>query len=602
MFTALGSFLAAIGSPWPTLTAGSIDQAGKETSAALHGRFLAPQQRFDDPEVALLVGINPLVSHIGFPTTSPLTWLRERKAAGMKLIVIDPRRSETAHHADIHLRPRPGEDATVLAGILHVILAEGLHDEAFVAAHTSGIEELRAAVGPFTPEVVAARADVDRDDLVEAARTFGTARRGYAGAGTGANMSGFATLVEYLVLCLDSVCGHYLREGEGVRSAPAMMRQREYKEQAVSPQPPAPPVPELRVPGRTSGPGANQLMDIVDEMLLEGDGRIRALLCIGGNPATAWPDQERTVEALRSLDLLVVVDPFVTATGKLADYVIGPKLTLETPAATNLQDFFPDVACTGYVDSYAQYVAPAVEPPAGSEVMEEWEVLMRIADGMGRTMRFGRYELDPSTSPTTDDLLGVLLKNARIPLDEVKAHPHGARFVDDSITVGPADPEADGRLDIGSEPMMRDLLGRVASPPEGIDVEWPYRLISRRMLHVQNSMLRGYSANRPLHNPAFLNPDDMAELGLAEGDVVEIESIRGRITGVAAPEQGLRRGVVSMSHGYGDLPGDEAADGSLGASTAVLVDVDRDHDPYSGQPRMSDVPVRLRRVAAAAPR
>jgi anaerobic selenocysteine-containing dehydrogenase len=221
---------------------------------------------------------------------------------------------------------------------------------------------------------------------------------------------------------------------------------------------------------------------------------------------------------------------------------------------------------------------------------------------MGRTMRFGRFELDPATSPTTDDLLGVLLKNARIPLDEVKAHPHGARFVDDTITVGPGDPSGGGRLDIGSEPMMRDLTELAAAPPAPDDTTWPFRLISRRMLHVQNSMLRGYAANRPRHNPAFLNPDDMAELGVIEGDLVEIESIRARITGVAAPEPGLRRGVVSMSHGYGDLPGDEAADGSNGASTSLLVDVDHDHDRYSGQPRMSDVPVRLRRVAAVAPR
>ena len=231
--------------------------------------------------------------------------------------------------------------------------------------------------------------------------------------------------------------------------------------------------------------------------------------------------------------------------------------------------------------------------------MEEWELLMRIADGMGRTMRIGRYELDPSTSPTTDDVLGVLLKNARIPLDEVKAHPHGARFVDESIKVGPADPEADGRLDIGSAPLMRDLTLLASSPAAEVDTEWPFRLISRRMLHVQNSMLRGYSANRPLHNPAFLNPDDMAELGIEEGDVVEIESKRGCITGVAATEQGMRRGVVSMSHGYGDLPGDQATDGSTGSSTALLVDVDEDHDPYSGQPRMSDVPVRIRLLVAA---
>ena len=601
MFTSIGSFLTAIGSVWPTLSASTIDQAGKPVAAALHGRWLAPLQRFDEPEVALLVGINPLVSHIGFPSTSPLTWLRERKAAGMQLIVVDPRRTETAHHADVHVQSRPGQDAAVLACLLHVILAEQLHDRAFVAEHTSGVDALRAAVAGYTPDVVAERAGVDAATLVEVARTFAGAKRGYAGAGTGANMSGQATLVEYLILCLETVCGHYLREGEVVRNAPALMRRRDYRAQAVSPDGSGPPKPALRVPGRAGGPAETQLTDVVDEMLLEGDGRIRALVCVGGNPAAAWPDEARTLEALRSLDLLVVVDPVMTSTAKLADFVIGPKLNLETPAATNMQDFYPDVACTGYVDAHAQYVSPAVDPPPGAEVIEEWELLMRIAHAMGRPMRIGRFELDPTESPTTDDVLGAMLRNARIPVDEVKAHPHGARFVDETITVGPPEPGQEGRLDIGSGPMMASLEAFLDGPGPAEDTEHPFRMISRRMLHVQNSMLRGYSRTRAPYNPAYLHPDDMADLGLADGDLVEISSRRSTITGIAEADAGLRRGVVSMSHGYGDLPGDGDADPRAGSNTARLVDVDDRHDPHSGQPRMSDLPVRLRRLVPAAP-
>jgi anaerobic selenocysteine-containing dehydrogenase len=481
----------------------------------------------------------------------------------------------------------------VLAGLIHVILAEGLHDNAFVAEHTSGLDGLRRAVAGYTPEAVAARAGIDASDLVAAARIFGTAQRGYAGAGTGANMSGFATLVEYLVLCLDTLCGHYLREGERVRAAPALQRRREYKAQAISPRPTNDPGPPLRVPGRAHAPGALQLTDLVDEMLLDGDGRVRALLCVGGNPATAWPDQVRTIEALQSLDLLVVVDPFLTATAKLAHYVVAPKLTLETPAATNLQDFYPEVACTGYVDSYAHYVEPAVEPPEGSELVEEWELLMRLADAMGHRMHLGRIELDPAAGLTTGDVLAGMLRNARVPLDEIKAKPHGARFVDEAITVGPPNPETAGRLDIGSEPMLRDLETFLDAPRLD-DADRPFRLISRRMLHVENSMLRDVSPHRARHNPAFLHPDDLTELGLTEGDVIELNSRRGTITGIVASDASLRRGVVSMAHGYGDLPETDDLDPTLGANTARLVDVDADHDPYSGQPRMSDLPVRVR--------
>jgi anaerobic selenocysteine-containing dehydrogenase len=600
MFSAIISFLDAIGSPWPPLSAVTIDQAGKGVAADLHGSWLAPKQRFDEPEVGLLFGLNPLVSHLGFASSSPLDWLRARKAAGMKLIVVDPRRTETAHHADIHLQPKPGEDVALLAGMLHVILAEGLEDPEFVAANTSGVEALRVAVAPFTPDVVARRADVDREALVEAARTFGRARRGFVGAGTGPNMSGYATLVEYLVLCLDTVCGHWLREGEVVRAAPALIRRRDYKAQAVSPRPPRHQGPELRVPARTREPAPLQLMDAVDEMLLEGEGRIRAMLCVGGNPIAAWPDQERAIAALRALDLLVVVDPFVTATAKLADYLIPPKLVLEAPAYTNLQDFIGDLACQGYADSHAQYAPAAVEPPLGSDALEEWEFLARVATRMGRTMSIGRTELDGTALPTSDELLAALVRSARVPLAEVKRHPHGALFVDESVTVGPPDPDADGRLELGSPPMMEQLAIHALADPAGRDdPERPFRLISRRLLHVQNSMMRDYSATRPSYNPAFLHPDDMTELGVGEGDVVEIESRRGQVLGIVEADPALRRGLVSMSHCYGDLPEIEATDVLLGGNTARLVDVDADHDPFSGQARMSDIPVRIRSRAAA---
>jgi anaerobic selenocysteine-containing dehydrogenase len=598
MFSAIISFLKAIGSPWPPLSAATIDQAGKAVAADLHGSWMAPKQRFDDPEVALLVGINPLISHLGFAMSSPLSWLRERKAAGMKLIVVDPRRTETAHHADIHLQPRPGTDVAVLAGLLHVIIDEGLGDPAFVAANTTGVDVLRDAVAPYTPDVVARRADVDRDALIAAARIFGASRRGYAGAGTGPNMSGYATLIEYLVLCLDTVCGHWLREGEVVRSAPALVRPREYKAQAVSPRPPVEPGPPLRVPGRTRAPAPLQLMDVVDEMLLDGDGRVRALLCVGGNPVAAWPDQARAIEAMRSLDLLVVVDPFMTATAKLADYLIPPKLVLEAPAYTNLQDFIGDLACVGYADSHAQYAPAVVDPPAGSDALEEWEFLARLAGQMGRSIRIGGIDLDGSSLPTSDEVLAGLVRNARVPLDEVKRHPHGALFVDDSIRVGAPDPDADGRLELANEPMMQELRAFAALDPDArSDAGRPFRLIARRLLHVQNSMLRGYATTKPPYNPAFLHPDDIAALGITTGDTVEIESRRGRVTAIVEPDDSLRRGVVSMSHCFGDLPDVDAIDVSIGANTARLVDPDVDHDPFSGQPRMSDLPVSVRSLA-----
>ena len=598
LFTMLGAFLQAIESPWPPFSANSIDQAGKETAQALHGTWQAPAQGFHEADVALLVGLNPLVSHLGLPIGSPMRWLRDRQSAGMKLIVIDPRKSETARHADIHLQPRPGQDAAILAGLLHVILGEDLHDEAFVRQHTTGVESLKRAVAAYDPDFVASRADLDAADLVEAARAFARAERGFACAGTGANMTGYATLVEYLVLCLNTVCGRWLRRGEVVRSAPALRRPFSYHEQATSPAPDPTrrETPPLRVPGRTRGPGAFQIMDMVDEMLLPGTERIRTLFVAGGNPAAAWPDQRRTIRALQSLDLLVVLDPAMTATARLADYVIPPKLLLEVPAATTMQDSFGmDNLAVGYAESFAQYAPPAVEPPPGSELIEEWAFFYEVARRLERPLRVGRTEIPLDRRPTTDELLDRLTRKARIPLDEVKSMPHGAFFVDETIRVEPGNPEEAGRLELASPSMMTDLsvLAELDGESE-TEERFPFRLLARRMRHVQNSMLHGTVPGQPADNPAYLHPADIARLGIEPGDRILVSSAVGSIEASVAPDAGLRPGLVSISHGFGGLPDEAPDDRKPGANTGLLIDIDRDYDPYTGEPRMSDIPVDIR--------
>src|SRR5262249_21329478 len=159
----------------------------------MHGSWMAPGQGFDRPDVSLLVGANPLVTYTGLPTGNPGRWLSAALDRGMELIVIDPRSSDIARRATLHLQPRPGEDVAILAAMLHVLLDEGLLDDAFVADNVSGVDALRRAVGPFTPSRVAARADLDSDDLVRAARIWGAANRGYSFAGTGPNMTGQGT-------------------------------------------------------------------------------------------------------------------------------------------------------------------------------------------------------------------------------------------------------------------------------------------------------------------------------------------------------------------------------------------------------------------------
>src|SRR5690606_35940875 len=177
-------------------------------------------------------------STAGCLTTDPVKTLKRERARGLKLIVIDPRRTETAAFADIFLQPWPGEDAAVVAGLLHIILAEGWIDRAFVDAHVAegGMARLWQAVEPFTPEYVAARAGIDAGELRGAAELFASAGRGSAFSGTGPSMAPHANLNEHLVELLNVVCGRYRRAGEPVEDVAILLPPRAVTAQGIPPQ------------------------------------------------------------------------------------------------------------------------------------------------------------------------------------------------------------------------------------------------------------------------------------------------------------------------------------------------------------------------------
>jgi len=576
----------------------TIDKGGKQIAGSLFGAWTAPAQGFDDPEVALLIGINPMVTFTGLPAGNPGQWLKDRSRDGFKLIVIDPRRSDVAARAFLHLAPRPGYDVHVLAAMLRVILHEGLLDRAFVAENIAGLEALRAALDPYTLERVSVEADVPAADLELAARTYGAARRAYAMAGTGAHMSGPGGLVEYLVLSLHAVCGNYLRAGETVRVAPALLPPVDYRAQAQSPQG-GWSRGERFVRGLQSSAAGSPTGAAADHMLLEGEDRIRALISIAGNPAAAWPDQPKMLRALEGLDLFVQIDPWMSLSARYADYVIPPPMPLETAGLSITADLMTSRA-TGYGlgEPFAQYSPAIVEPPAGSEVVEEWRFLFDLGDRLGIDMRAAT---GAAPELTTEALIESSAAGSRVPLETVKAHRSGAIFRDASAVVKPKADGWDGRLDVGAAEMMADLA-RLAEhgPAKGArDDEFPLRLICRRHRHVYNTScnIAATQKGRP-YNPAFVNPDDLAAFGLASGDLADLQSAHGETPVVVEADPGLRRGLVSMMFGFGGPPAGDADVRALGSSVNRLTSNDEVFDRYTGQPRMSNLPVTLQPRAA----
>jgi anaerobic selenocysteine-containing dehydrogenase len=585
----------------------------------MHGLWLGGRTPFDDVDAFLFAGTNPVISK-QFLAENPAKRLARAVERGTKVVVIDPRRTETARWAHVHLQARPGQDAIVMAGILHIILRDGLVDEDFVRAHVDGVEALRTAVAPFTPEFVARQADVSVDDLVEAARTLGTARRGGAGGGTGISMTSCTSVVSYLLLALMSLRGWWAREGDRIERPNVLMPPNYAKAQARRPYRAIGFGHKMRVRGLEQTNGGLPTAALADEILLPGEGQIRALLNVGGSPMMAWPDQHRTREALGSLDLFVTTDVEYSPTARMADYVVATKMTFETPSMTQVTEvikyFHPGY---GFRAPYAQYTPALIDPPAGADLIEDWQLYYRVAQRLGLALNvvnvFGRMgahleapiqvvPLDMEHEPTTDDLYEIMCRGSHVSLDEVKRHPHGHVFEELlEQRVAPSDPDCEDRLDVGNAAMLGELgeIRERAVVAEGDDAR-PFLFVPRRENRVINSTgrtLPGLMRGRH-YNPAFLHPDDLARLGVTAGDTIEIRSEYAAITGIAAADDDLRPGVVSMSHNFGGNPGENEDPRIDGANTNRLLRTDTEYDRYTGQPRMGAVPVAVVPVASTS--
>lgn len=525
----------------------------------------------------------------------------------MKLIVIDPRCTEVARRAFLHLQIRPGTDVEVLACLLHVIIDEHLQDAEFLRAHANGVDELRAAVAAFTPMRVAARAGVPANDLAIAARTFASSRHGYAQAGTGPNMHGRGTLAEYLVLCLDTVCGHWSRPGDVLANPGVLVASVSAIAQARSPWPATGFGERLRVRGLTDSVAGMPTSALPEEILLPGDQKVRALISLNGNPVVAFPDQILTVEAMRSLELLVQVDAWMSQTAKLAHYVIAARMPLEMAGTSYIQDAHLRIG-NGYgsLVPFGQYTSAVVDPPDGSDLIEEWELYYGLAQRLGLPLSIGVVApapIDMADKPSTDALLETFHLGSRVSLDEVKQHASGGVFAHDSSVIFPPDAGWTGRFDVANaamtsalEAIAEDLiaLGGAGTDFQGLPM---MRLVCRRMTHVMNSACNIDATNRGRRfNPAFLHPEDLDDLGLVPGDQVEIRSERAVIAAIVEADDSIRRGVVSMTHAFGDVPAlGLEEDSTMGSNTGRLVGIDDSYDRFSGQPRMSDIGVVIRR-------
>ena len=538
---------AAIGRP-PRFSPLTIDGTAKVLIAHQMGGFpgLTPHVDLAHARLVVFIGTNPIVSH-GHNNGLTPTAIRTLRSRA-EVVVVDPRRTETARLATHHLAPRPGSDYAVLAYLVREVLCDGA-DREVLERRTVGVDALTAAVEPFTLERSARVADVPESDLARLLAAVRRAGRVAIETGTGITMSASANVTQWLAWALMIATGSMNRPG-GVWFHPGFHRQFESFELPVLPP------DALFGPGPRSRPEAQSFLGewpcavLADEIRA---GNIRALLNLGGHLVAAFPDTSTLVPALRSLDVLATIEIIGNATTALSTHVLPTKDQLERADVTLWDTLVPRVA--------VQHT-PAIVDPVGDR-RSAWWVLAELGRRLG-------HELAGACAENATDaaMLARVMANARCTFEEVAA----TGWVEQGYEV-PA-PWVERHLDrLGGWRLAPPILvGQLAALPPPA----PLVFVPRRQARKLNSQL-GYLGEAP---EVLVHPEDAAAAGVADGAPVVVRSDRGQLVGVAKLEPSIRRGVVSIPHGHEQ------------ANVNLLTN--KDHiDGVTGMVQYSGIPVTL---------
>lgn len=572
----------------------SIDQPAKFVTPWHLGAWGAGPHSFLSAKVIMLIGQNPIISGQYHPGGPPYpSDLHDARRRGLKVIVVDPRKTEQAQQADIHLQVIPGEDPTLMAAMLNVILKEQLYDKDFCDQHVKGLQVLRESVADFSPAYAAKRCGLAEEDIIAAARLFASEDRGIASTGSGTCMAPNPNLTEHLVLCINTVCGRWNREGEPVNMPSILTGNNPRPAQAV----PAEFLPEDINPFANSEISrirgirqVNQEMPtgaLADEILTPGDGQVRALIVAGGNPVLAWPDQARTLKALEQLDLLVCLDIRPTETTQRADYVIATSHFMEREDLSFLGDYF-------YEKPFCQHTEAVIDK--GAEQLDEWQFFANLSKAMGLELELPSGALDLNEMPSALEMFERVCPNTKVPIAEIAKYPGGHIFDEVDVRASAAAPGVEARLNVGHGEMMAELKAiRTDEYDDYKEQGFSHRLVARREKHMLNSLRFEHEnvASETPYNPAYLNPNDLQSLNIATGDTVKIHSEDGSIFAVVKAAPDIRPGVISMAHCFGGDPGIENDPKAQGSCTGALISVEHHYDPITGAARQSAIPVKV---------
>jgi anaerobic selenocysteine-containing dehydrogenase len=598
-------FLDGIGSPH-YYSAGSQDVNNRfAASAILYGSpLVVPIPDIARTDFLLMVGANPLVSH-GSVLSAPrvreqLNGIVER---GGRIIVVDPRRTETARQYE-HLPVRPDADAWLLLSMLNVIFEEELVDEEYVARWTDGTAALERHARRHPPEATADRTGVPAERVRELARAFAQAPGAAAYGRTGSCLGRFGTLVAFLLDALNAVTGNTDRPGGSVFGSPPIALDDVGEKAGLDTYGKR----RSRFGGFPDVIGNFPATLMPLEITTPGARQIRAMFVSAGNPVLSVPDGDALEKALEQLNLMVSLDLYVNETNKHADYVL--------PATTFLEREDVPAALLGFFSTPFAQVTEAVVPARG-EAREEWQVIDDISRRIGvapyslpalRWLARIGYRITPRhlidlllrTGPA-GDMFG--LRRGGLSRAKLARKPHGV-VLDERIPTGVLPKKLrhrDKRVHLNDAAITSEL-GRLASA-NGDSPEFPLKLIGMRELRSHNSWMH----NAPLlmrggrTHALRIHPDDAARLGIEDEAEARVVSAAGAVEVPVKVTDEMTPGTVALPHGWGHRGGWKLANSMSGVNVNQLAPSDPDSiERLAGMAHLTGIPVRVEPVAGAA--
>jgi anaerobic selenocysteine-containing dehydrogenase len=545
------------------------------------------------------------------------------RARGGKLVVVDPRRTETAKVADEHVFIRPSGDVFFLLGMVHTLFAKKLVCLGRLADHVAGVESLERAVAAFSPEEVSGRCGIPAETIRSLARSLAAAKRAVVYGRVGTCTQEYGTLCNWLVDVLNILTGHFDEPG-GAMFPKAAALQANTIGKPGSGKGIVTGRRKSRVSGAPEVMGEFPMSCLAEEIQTPGQGQVKALITVSSNPALSSPNGERLAAAMEQLEFMVSLDIYLNETSRHADVIL--------PGTSPLEDQHYDVAFSQLsYRNHARYSHPVFQAETGHP--EEWQVLLRligIVQGKGAAADIDRIDdellmddLRRTTGPHADQIFKALSHRRGVErlLDlGLRSGPYGDQFgtKPDGLNLDKVK-AAEGGIDLGAltprvpevlrtpsgkielaPPMLVDDLRRVAS-----DLERPAPelvIIGRRQLHGNNSWMHNLPvlAKGAAQCTALVNPADAARLGLEDGGRARIAHDGRTIEVEVEISDEMMPGVISLPHGWGhDQPGSQlnVAAANPGGNLNALMDENR-RDPLSGNAVLSGMEVEMVPVAA----